>query len=248
MRFHLPTPLHGWRAFVGEIAVIVIGVLIALGAQSLAERWRWSGEVKIANDGFREELGTGAGMAYERLIIQPCLQGRIRELSSILAQSNGAWKASPMAVKSEHYFNVMPVAYRGPTRLLPTDSWKNAIANGTLNHLPSDRVRELSSLYGQISQFSDLHSEEAKAAASLTPLAFDRLLDPGSQTNMLASLAEADRINGLMAIQAHQIIETVRALGLRFPKAEIEERRREVVANQRAIRGACVANLPLNLR
>jgi hypothetical protein len=103
-------------------------------------------------------------------------------------------------------------------------------------------------LYGQISQFSDLHSEEAKAAASLTPLAFDRLLDPGSQTNMLASLAEADRINGLMAIQAHQIIETVRALGLRFPKAEIEERRREVVANQRAIRGACVANLPLNLR
>jgi len=247
MHFQLPEPTHGWPSFAGEVAIVVIGVLIALGAQSLAERWHWSGEVRIANDGFREELGTGAGMAFERLIIQPCLRGRIRELSSLLAQSDGAWKASPMAVASGPYSNVMPVAYRGPTRLLPTDRWKNAIANGTLNHLPSDRVRELSSLYGQISQFSDLHGEEAKAAARLTPLAFDRQLDAGSRTNMLASLVEADRINSLMAIQANQIMEAVRALGLRFPKAEVEERRRQVVADQRALRGSCVANLQLDL-
>ena len=31
MRFAVPTPLHGWRAFWGEVGIIVIGVLIALG-------------------------------------------------------------------------------------------------------------------------------------------------------------------------------------------------------------------------
>lgn len=34
----VPTnPLHDWRAFVGEIAVIVVGVLIALMAQQMAD-------------------------------------------------------------------------------------------------------------------------------------------------------------------------------------------------------------------
>ena len=30
MHIHLPKPLHGWRVFVGEVAIIVLGVLIAL--------------------------------------------------------------------------------------------------------------------------------------------------------------------------------------------------------------------------
>ncbi|HLY07323.1 MAG TPA: hypothetical protein VKR31_16375 [Rhizomicrobium sp.] len=32
MHFHLPKPLHGWRAIFGEVGFIVFGVLIALGA------------------------------------------------------------------------------------------------------------------------------------------------------------------------------------------------------------------------
>jgi hypothetical protein len=31
-------PLHGWRVFAGEVGVIVLGVLLALGAQQLAEK------------------------------------------------------------------------------------------------------------------------------------------------------------------------------------------------------------------
>ena len=34
MHFHLPKPLHGWREFAGEVGIIVLGVLIALGAES----------------------------------------------------------------------------------------------------------------------------------------------------------------------------------------------------------------------
>jgi hypothetical protein len=30
MHVHLPKPLHGWRAFAGEVGIIVLGVLIAL--------------------------------------------------------------------------------------------------------------------------------------------------------------------------------------------------------------------------
>ena len=37
MLFDLPKPLHGWRALFGEVGIIVIGVLIALGAEQVVE-------------------------------------------------------------------------------------------------------------------------------------------------------------------------------------------------------------------
>ena len=40
MRIQLPKPMHGWRAFVGEVGVIVLGVLLALGAQQAVEEMR----------------------------------------------------------------------------------------------------------------------------------------------------------------------------------------------------------------
>jgi len=45
MRVRVPKPLHGWRAFAGEVGVIVLGVLIALGAQQAAEAL--NGEAKL---------------------------------------------------------------------------------------------------------------------------------------------------------------------------------------------------------
>ena len=41
MHFHLPKPLHGWREFAGEVGIIVLGVLIALGAEQLVEAAHW---------------------------------------------------------------------------------------------------------------------------------------------------------------------------------------------------------------
>ncbi len=37
MHFHLPKPLHGCREFTGHVGIIVIGVLIALGAEQVVE-------------------------------------------------------------------------------------------------------------------------------------------------------------------------------------------------------------------
>lgn len=46
MHFHLPKPLHGWREFVGEVGIIVLGVLIALGAEQIIDDIRWHQKVE----------------------------------------------------------------------------------------------------------------------------------------------------------------------------------------------------------
>jgi hypothetical protein len=74
MHLHLPKPLHGWRAFAGEVGVIVLGVLIALGAQQLAESLAWRQKVDAAVADMNNELGSGDGPeAYERLALHDCV-------------------------------------------------------------------------------------------------------------------------------------------------------------------------------
>ena len=40
MAMRFPAPVHGWRAFAGEVGTIVLGVLLALGAQELVQSQR----------------------------------------------------------------------------------------------------------------------------------------------------------------------------------------------------------------
>lgn len=49
MHFRLPKPLHGWRTFVGEVGIIVLGVLIALGAEQAAQTAHQRHEGEQAN-------------------------------------------------------------------------------------------------------------------------------------------------------------------------------------------------------
>jgi hypothetical protein len=56
MHFHLPKPLHGWRALLGEVGIIVVGVLIALGAEQVVDDWQWQKKVGVVRRSLMGEL------------------------------------------------------------------------------------------------------------------------------------------------------------------------------------------------
>src|SRR3982750_670044 len=87
MHFPLPKPLHGWRAFAGEVGIIVIGVLIALGAEQIVEAWHWRNEARDFSKAVDHELGLNLG-TYDAAIKQrPCVFRRLNELELFLAKS-----------------------------------------------------------------------------------------------------------------------------------------------------------------
>lgn len=91
MHLHLPKPLHGWRAFAGEVGVIVLGVLIALAAQQLMESLGWRQKVDAAVADMNNELGSGDGPeAYERLVIHDCVAAHLDSLRTSLEQGDRA--------------------------------------------------------------------------------------------------------------------------------------------------------------
>lgn len=84
MHVHLPKPMHGWRSFVGEVGIIVLGVLIALGAEQAVEIYHRGEEAAQADDIIRGELEYNLGRLGSRMQIRSCVEQRIGEVQSLL--------------------------------------------------------------------------------------------------------------------------------------------------------------------
>ena len=81
MHVHMPKPLHGWRAFLDEVGIIVVGVLIALAAEQAVQSIEWREKVDSALFDMDNELGSGDGpQAYGRLAIYACIANDLNSL------------------------------------------------------------------------------------------------------------------------------------------------------------------------
>jgi hypothetical protein len=87
MHVHLPKPLHGWRALLGEIGVIVIGVLIALAAEQAVEWLHWRQEASETRQALHRELARAVGAYQFREAHQDCADRRLDELTRWLDAS-----------------------------------------------------------------------------------------------------------------------------------------------------------------
>jgi hypothetical protein len=85
MHFHLPKPLHGWREFVGEVGIIVIGVLIAIGAEQVVETIHGNAQVREFRGAVADELAYDLGSYKQRLMLGPCVRARLAELDHVIA-------------------------------------------------------------------------------------------------------------------------------------------------------------------
>jgi hypothetical protein len=54
MEIHRLKPVHGWREFLKEVGIIVLGVLIALAAEQAAETLRHEQQVEVGERALKE--------------------------------------------------------------------------------------------------------------------------------------------------------------------------------------------------
>lgn len=61
MDIHKPKPVRQWRELVGEVGIIVLGVLIALGAEQAVAALEWRHKAQVAQRTMRHELSVDDG-------------------------------------------------------------------------------------------------------------------------------------------------------------------------------------------
>jgi hypothetical protein len=95
MHVQLPKPLHGWREFAGEVGIIVLGVLIALGAEQLIQTIHSQREVAQFRSAVDLELATTLAAYRYRVDQEPCVKRRLGELRRWLDASRAGTTLAP---------------------------------------------------------------------------------------------------------------------------------------------------------
>jgi hypothetical protein len=127
MYLHLPKPLHGWRAFAGEVGIIVVGVLIALASEQVVEDLRWHQKVAVVRQSLMQELGNDRGRWEVDMAEVPCLLDSIGKLDRWARDGSGDVTAASANLSS------------GGFLWMHSANWQLATASQTLDHFP---VRE----------------------------------------------------------------------------------------------------------
>lgn len=242
MRFSLPKPLHGWRQFAGEVGIIVVGVLIALGAEQLVASWHWRSEVRQTDQRLVREMGINLANAYERFAIDPCLRPRLAELRDQLLATGAQWPGSRATFANDVYHSEFPSVYRTPNRPWRQASWRTALSGETLDHFSAERVNQFSGLHDALDELNQTQAEEIQASTTLGDLAFAGPISPANRRDDLKTVARLDALNARMLYLARLLIDEARTAGI-TPQAQAS---RDNVAQQRNYRGACVMSPPLN--
>jgi hypothetical protein len=152
MHFHLPKPLHGWRAFIGEVGIIVLGVLIALSAGEIVEALHWRAEVAEARRAMAVELSDSIGQSYERARLSPCIEHRLDEISAVLREASRTNRLPPVGMIG-----------RALHRTWVTSAWQTTISGQTASHFSRHELNQIGYIYDYVGRASRGSDEELLA-------------------------------------------------------------------------------------
>ena len=158
MHFRLPKPLNGWREFVGEVGIIVVGVLIALGGEQVVVEVQWRQKVADTTKQLNDEVHSNARSAYRWLSVHQCLDAQLNSIDDAV----GAARASR---------TIVPVAaYTPPLEVFLNDAWLNARSLQVADHIKSKAMRNYAILYFLPPELQTDVVQLHQLAAELQPL------------------------------------------------------------------------------
>ena len=200
MHIHLPKPLHGWREFFSEVGIIVIGVLIALGAEQIVAELHDRSMTAETRAAIRAEIGTDLAALVRRQKYESCVERRLDDIRNLLAQ----WGETGR-FKTPQWIGAAPGT---PITLTRYDA---AVSAGRMANLGSDEQYRLGAVATGLRTFLEIESNERQAWGRL------RALQAGS-----SALSTLDRAQLRLALQDASTLDYEARLSIeqQLPRAQ----------------------------
>ena len=229
MEVHLPKPLHGWREFVGEVGIIVLGVLIALGAEQVVQYFHQQAQLREAEDAMTSELrDDDLPQAFTRTAIYNCYSGQLDAIENAAASGD------------RDKFRTLARNYKPVFRTWDDEAWKAALASQVLVNTGSKRMINWSAAYILIA----LLSQSAKEETDQLPRLWARLSGVGpisaaQQDRLFQVTEDLRRDNRGMALSSLVLMSVLGQRGMTLtPQAK-----RALLSEARGKYGVCVTEL-----
>jgi hypothetical protein len=191
MHFHLPKPMHGWREFVGEVGIIVIGVLIALGAEQVVESIHWRHEVEAERVSLLQEAKDSADGIAAREEQQGCIDRRLQEIRTVLERHH---RGEPLGLIGK----IGRPTGQGATR----GSWQIALAGQSLSHMSNKEKLAYSGAFGNFDLWDKVRTDEAGAWRRMALLDTADLLSEEDWSGIRSAYSDAVLVNEHMRVLA----------------------------------------------
>jgi hypothetical protein len=227
MAIQWPRPSRGLRRLVKEVSIIVLGVLLALGAQQIADDLDWRHKARDAVEAMRLEMQEDNGpQGFVRIAAEHCYDGQL-----------DAIQAAIEAGQDRRVVAALAAAYQPPVRTWDSDAWNATVAAGVPAHVSAQQMVDWSTPYRTIPDLRRVNAQESADLAALQPLRRGAgPLSANEQDRMLAGVQKLRSDNWQMA---HLSRKGSIGLDLGHMAVRPEERRR-LLDGLRARYGACV--------
>lgn len=193
-----------WGNFVEEIAIVVLGVLIALGADNIVSGLRDKAASAEARTTIRDELAENLGRILERDATRQCVDARLNELGDYLDRAERGEALSPL-----HWI--------GRPQVWPTlDSrWQATASAGKASLLSSKEQGEFGAIYANVRDFQNNQTTEQLAWAQLRQMADRSQISPQQDANLRSALQNARYAAWLSHVIAWQVTQDAAQLGIK---------------------------------
>jgi hypothetical protein len=202
MHFHLPKPLHGWREFAGEVGIIVIGVLVALGAEQVVEGFHWRHEVGEFRSAVRNELSANLASLKYRVDQSGCVKRKLAEVQRL--------RDSGRAGASVHLLSEMA---RPSVISFRRSVWDSRSGDLTA-HMPMNERLGYSELYDEFDNVAQQIRDEKEAWRSLAAYNGATHLSDQDVKRLTELIYRAKSLDWVIGVDWTEIIGEARELGL----------------------------------
>ncbi|WP_308517305.1 hypothetical protein [Sphingomonas flavescens] len=142
-------PPHGWNAVAWELAIVTLGVVIALGAQQIVEALHDRSTAAQTRAEVSEELNSDLMSMLLRSRAEPCIERRLNELRALLLR----WEQTGT-------FPTPTWVAQAPVIEVETSRYDSANSAGRLALLSGDEQYRAGALVNRIRQFNEWQFKE----------------------------------------------------------------------------------------
>jgi hypothetical protein len=187
-------PINGWRAFAGEVGVIILGVLIALGLGQVATELGWHADANDARQAIGIELGEALGEATERVGYAPCVYARLDALAAIVDQA-----------ALDHRLPPLGDFHSPPVRHYHFGIWDSIESAQTTAHFNREELNAYVTAYEHIRRLHVTNKEELDAWTRLYAM-----VGPGRALGDAEAVALRNAIGDARVASRSMVLDAVR--------------------------------------
>lgn len=206
-----PKPHRDWRALLTELAIVVVGVCLALAAQQAADWLRWRDQVTKARQAiFAEMAVNGRDVFASRIAITPCMERQIAEADAILS-----------ALESKQVSGKLTNFRIGSPRVISDNAWQSERESQSLTHFPRAELALMSLYYARLDDFHSRVNEERIAWQQLSVLQNPPAeITVSDLIRLRGELVTAQNMQGFISLNAQRMLVLTRKLGVAVPATD----------------------------